>query len=286
MIGSWRNAKSRNSSLARASLPSGKQTEPASLPGDDANPLQPGSEKGRDVAKLQADDLTRRERRQHERVSAAIVTEVFEGATRCGFAWMKNLSEGGGLLRWRTTVRVGSSVRLVLRPANLPLCEIDADVLETVANGRTNSLGTRVAFRSGQETTREALRSILSRGSQNALRRNDHGILIVGNDIDSDRLLGEAMAILGHHPIFVRNPLDAIVWLQDGATAIDAACAAEQCTETPELLSLLKDEFPQVRRVLLVTEGPRQGWVTKAAGLVDVALTLPTSPPYLARALG
>ena len=107
---------------------------------------------GEGMAEPQSDVRNLCERRANMRVDATILTDVFQKTRRSGFAWLKNLSKGGGLLRWCTTVSDGTRIRLAIRPSGRPAFEVDAEVLENASNRYANSLATRVAFRDVPKT--------------------------------------------------------------------------------------------------------------------------------------
>jgi hypothetical protein len=225
------------------------------------------------------------ERRANMRVDATILTDVFQKTRRSGFAWLKNLSKGGGLLRWCTTVSDGTRIRLAIRPPGRPAFEVDAEVLENGSNRYANSLATRVAFRDVPKTGQETLHNILCAALQNGVTPKDRGIVLFGNANGRTRALAEAMVAFGHRPILVSQPLNAIEWLHDETARIDAVCIAEDARNSSEMLTFLKEHFPEVRRILLV-EPWQPVWTSSVIALVDAALAIPPSRACLTQALG
>jgi hypothetical protein len=109
--------------------------------------------------------------------------------------------------------------------------------------------------------------------------------VLFGNANGQTCALAESMVALGHRPIFVSQPLNAIEWLHDETAQIDAVCIAEQDRNSSGMLAFLKEEFPEVRRILLV-EPWQPVWTSSVIALVNAALAIPPSRACLTQALG
>ncbi len=82
-------------------------------------------------------------------------------------------------------------------------------------------------------------------------RRTETVTLIYADGLGHSRFLATLLTHLGKEAVVVRNPLEAIVRLQDDKTSIDAALVPLQHVNfnMAAFCSFLKDEHPHVKRI-------------------------------------
>jgi len=114
----------------------------------------------------------------------------------------------------------------------------------------------------------------------------DHAVVIMNRDTESRRQLAKETAALGLGPVLVSNPLDAIQWLQDTGSKVDAVIASERILDLSEFLSFLHETHPSIRRVISVEQGASPILLEQEMPAhVDAIVSLPVQRDTLRKAL-
>lgn len=117
------------------------------------------------------------------------------------------------------------------------------------------------------------------------VRSGSTALIIADVDL-CHRSFRAGMASLGYCSVTVRQPLEAIVCLQDDAMTIGAvlAPAYDPRFNTLQFFAFMRAEFPLVRRIGYAKHASKHADALEA-GLLDVVLICPTPRPELAEAL-
>ncbi|MBI5510927.1 MAG: PilZ domain-containing protein [Deltaproteobacteria bacterium] len=229
------------------------------------------------------------ERRNTGRAALSVPAAVMVAGRRLTYAWLKNISEQGAMLRAPTMIAPGTVVELVLYASAFPTISVTAVVVSAVPHRGPSPLRLGLEFIGVDRSTHDAITKVISATRRRGLDPCDCGVLVLSDPSLTYGHLEDAIAKLGRYPIAVHSRSDVARWLQDSTTRIDTVMisADRPRLEVLELFDFVAAESPQVRRVLFAaTPLPPGLWSAFISGRLDAVLHLPANIADLACALG
>lgn len=225
------------------------------------------------------------ERRRHLRADVAAVATLYVGEDCRGHYLVRNLSVGGALLVSGPALPSGTSCQVVLRGPGLGSTAVPLAAETLRASSTRGEPGLAIAFQALPKAIEETLAAVVQGASEQTGRR---AILVVDSDLDALATLAEDLARLGQRPLLARTPLEAVRWICDLETRIDAAFVSSSGVPGggADLLAFIGEEFPHVHRVLV--HGPLPA--ADLLALLDessasTSLRAPWTPTSVERAL-
>jgi hypothetical protein len=197
-----------------------------------------------------------------------------------------NLSAGGALLIGEPCPPIGEDAAIELQlPEQSPL-RLHGVVLRVQERfGAGHSFA--VSFRDVPADLEDRIHDTVLAALQKSRAAGGSAVLVMVESAEDRRGLEQHLKALRRVPEAAQTPLDALRWLQGPRVRVDAAVVDERIgpTTAPAVLRFLAEDFPAVRRVLIVHETDHltsdvARWPSHAV------LRKPWDQSHLARALG
>lgn len=197
-----------------------------------------------------------------------------------------NISTSGMLLVGRQASQVGDRVRLLIHVEGEPSLGISAEVVEI--NPREGGYAkVAVAFREPDPAIRQRVYRLVLLAIRRGWISASPAVLVIADDPTIADRVEHEVAVHGLVAAHASTALGVVERLQDPAVPIGCALVAAQLARvnTFALLGLLAEEYPCVRRVMLLRRGltaSDEPASTRANSLVSV----PWQPDALLTAIG
>jgi CheY-like chemotaxis protein len=222
--------------------------------------------------------------RRHRRWRVSGMSALVSSPSYVGAYRVQNLAAGGALLTDGALLPIGEEVELVLQLGSRPVVRVGAEVIrhqDVGARGRALA----VAFRHETAETEDIVQQV---ALEEIERRRTPAVLVVSPSTELLQTMAGAIETLGRPVVATRTPLEAVACLSDDRCVVDTILVelAEPRTPALELLALVAESFPAVRRV--VTSGsarPAQLELARLAGAAHATLRQPCTPANLRETL-
>jgi CheY-like chemotaxis protein len=194
-------------------------------------------------------------RRRHGRREVTATAMVFSPRRLHGSFLVQDLSAGGACLIGRVGAPPGTRLTLLLQfPGKVPL-----PVLATVV--RHDSLGstrarTAVTFLDLHPDHEDAIQEAIAATLERERARLAATVLVLAPEDDTRDALEEDLRILGHEPVAVTTPLEALAWLErpGGRIATALIDVSPGATAALDVLEFLGERHPAIARVVMADE--------------------------------
>jgi ActR/RegA family two-component response regulator len=167
-----------------------------------------------------------------------------------------NLSSAGAQLTGACPLTVGTSVTLRLTLGHEQALNVEARVVRT-EHRVPGKFCFAVAFVRVPTEVEDMIQEVVLQSLEESRARGGPAVLVIAPLPEDRQALKHELEALGQHAVCAGTPLDALRWLQDPHVQVEIAMVDLRVAQGRglDLVAFLAEDFPEVRRVLMASEG-------------------------------
>lgn len=203
-------------------------------------------------AELPFDD----ERRRHARSEVVATTVVFSRDKMHGTFFVQDLSAGGACLLGHLDAHPGDRITLLLRfPGKAPF-SVEARVVRHEPRTSVQDDHTAVSFLGLLAEQEDIIHEAIVAALERETARLAATILVIDPDDATREALENDLRALGHQPLAVSTPLEALSWLERPGARISTVFVdmTPGSSNGLDVLDFLGEHHPDIRRVVMAGE--------------------------------
>lgn len=203
-------------------------------------------------AELTFDD----ERRRHARSEVVATAVVFTRDRMHGTFFVQDLSAGGAYLLGHLDVHPGEKITTLLRfPGKAPF-SVEARVVRHEPRTSAHDDHTAISFLGLLAEQEDIIHEAIVAALERETARLSATILVIDPDDATRDALEHDLRALGHQPLAVSTPLEALSWLERPGTHISTVFVdvTPGSAQGLDVLDFLGEHHPEIRRVVMAGE--------------------------------